>query len=172
VYVPEHNSKPSTHDELDEIRRQLRQKVDEVAALLQRFVQALDNNRQLDHDDFAPIVAALSAINQIPEAPKRSPIPTLQKHDMEAFRLAEYGEMKQTEIARQINAKHHTAYSQGHISRMVNRVRRHMEATGFQPAPKCAASVIYADPAAIDENPATDRRCADSPRSEWRSDDE
>jgi len=170
MYVSDHNPKRLNHDELDDARRQLRQRVGDVVVLLQRFVQALgDDNQPLDRDDFASILSVLAALEQMTVPPQPPP---LREHDMEAYFMRESYGWKQAVIARQLNDKYRTTYRQGQVSRMLDRAEAQVKAYGLSGAHQSAARARSVDPARLELGRRTDGRRTDGSRSKRRSNDE
>jgi len=172
VYVPEHNSKPPTPDELAGIVRQACQAAHEWSAVLERIVQMLENKPQRAHDGAdTPVQPASPASDEVTTSMQRDCHSSLQKHDMEAYRLREFFGLKQSAVADKLNAEHHTTYSQGQVSRMISRARVHVRAMGLQPAPRHVTAAKSVDPARLDMGPRTDKRRTDGARSKRRPTD-
>ena len=58
-------------------------------------------------------------------------LPTLQRHDREAWQASLIAGMTQQRIADELNRRHGTSYRQGQISRMIDRAKKHAEASGL-----------------------------------------
>jgi len=173
MYVSDHNSKQPIPDEWEEIRRQLCQSTDELIGRLQRLRQMLEGSQPPDGDGLACLLPLLNALQQMSATPKHNRLPTLQTHAMQAYYLRETFGMKQTEIARQLNAEHHTTYGQGHVSKLLKRADAYVKAVGLPATfPPAATSVAFVDPNRLDLGRRTGGRRADEDRSEWRPDDE
>ena len=162
MYIHEYDSTSSIPDEPGDIRCQIRQKASDLIGLLQ----------QLAHNGpDASLLPALSAITEATTPPQCDQLSSLQKHDMEAYKLFEYAGVKQSQIAVQLNAEHHTTYSQGQVSKMIHRARAHVRAMGFQPALQRTAPALSVDPARLNMGARTDGRRTGDSRSRRRPTD-
>ncbi len=86
-------------------------------------------------------------------------LPNLMPHDQQAWQLSFLRGMTQIKIAEQLNQEHGTTYTQGQVSRMIARAKKHAEASGvanlLQPKSEPARSI---DPAKLDMGKRMDNR--------------
>lgn len=115
--------------------------------------------------------AGATALNQLidclphggdPEqAPSSAVLPVLQPHDTQAWQLSQVASLSQPAVAKRLNDQHGTNYSQGQISKMISRAKRHAEASGLAalvepstPNPR----IEFKDPRILDAGERADGR--------------
>ncbi len=78
----------------------------------------------------------------------RGKLPKLGPHDKQAYQLSLIQGMKQSKIADALNKEHGTLYTQGQVSRMIARAKRHADASGLSeriPDPEEPAKAMNPD---------------------------
>lgn len=89
----------------------------------------------------------------------RKPLPKLKPHDRQAYQLSIMHGMTQTNVAAMLNREHGTKYSQGCVSKMIARAKRHADASGLsEHLPKPASRPRTVDPDRLELGPRADRR--------------
>ena len=100
---------------------------------------------------------------QIKPPPK---LPNLGPHDRQAYQLSLLHGMIQEGIAQKLNGEHGTLYTQGQVSRMIARAKRHAEASGLANlVPDKAKPAKAMDPSRLELGRRTDGHRSDGRRS-------
>jgi hypothetical protein len=96
---------------------------------------------------------------QVVARPKSIALPKIGPHDRQAYQLSMIDGMTQETIAAKLNQEHGTTYSQGRISKMIKRAKRHADASGLSsliPPPANPEKPI--DPRQLEIGKRTDHR--------------
>lgn len=79
----------------------------------------------------AAVMAVEAMRSQETRVPSRTKLQKLQVHDRQAWQLATLQGMTQAKVAAALNREHGTSYTQGQVSRMIDRVKAHADANGL-----------------------------------------
>lgn len=91
---------------------------------------------------------------------RRTRLPKLAKHDLQAWQLAMLHGRTQVKVADTLNKEHGTQYTQGQVSRMIGRAKAHADANGLSEmvGNRKAAPPRVVDPGRLDLGARTDKR--------------
>lgn len=91
--------------------------------------------------------------------PSQAKFPKLQKHDRQAWQLSLLSGMTQATIALKLTEEHGKQFTQGQVSRMINRAKKHADASGLSNhLSPVANSPMSVDPKKLEWGKRTDHR--------------
>lgn len=132
------------------------------------FTKACSAWVQHVHESIEPTVTGNG--DPVPHPDSTTPnakLPSMEKHDRQAWQLSLMQGMTQSKIAETLNKEHGTSYNQGQVSKMIGRVTRHADASGLSDMISAASPrrLRVVDPAKLDLGQRTDGRRPQNDRS-------